>query len=107
MAQPYICIQGKLFIHSLRHIYFLNGVHTRFFTLHLQSAHKNMLDFAAPRNFSPMKLRDRLEPQSYEQRLKETRWERKAETEQVERLSAVLAKKASSAKAKGLPERAA
>ncbi len=37
--------------------------------------------------------------------LKETRGERKAETKQVERLSAVLAKKASSAKAKGLPER--
>ena len=107
MAQPYICIQEKLFIQPLRHIYSLNGVHTRFFTLHLQSAHRNMLDFAAPTNFSPMKLRDRLEPQGYKQRLKETSWERKAETKQVERLSAVLAKKASSAKAKGLLERAA
>jgi hypothetical protein len=55
----------------------------------------------------PMKLRDRLEPQRYEQRLQETRWERKAETKQVERLSAILVKKASSAKAKGIPDRAA
>jgi hypothetical protein len=54
-----------------------------------------------------MKLRDRLEPQRYEQRLQETRWERKAETKQVERLSEILAKKASSAKAKGIPDRAA
>jgi hypothetical protein len=58
-------------------------------------------------HFSPMKLRDRLEPQRYEQRLQETRWERKAETKQVERLSAILVKKASSAKAKGIPDRAA
>jgi hypothetical protein len=49
-----------------------------------------------------MKLRERLEPQNYEQRLQETRLERKAETKRVERLSAVLVKKASSAKAKGV-----
>jgi len=39
-----------------------------------------------------MILRDRLEPQRYKQRLQETRWERKAETKQVERLSAILVK---------------
>src|ERR1017187_5617717 len=109
---------GKvLLIHSLRHIYFLNGVHTesqvirpapaRFFTLYLQSALVRNARLPAARNFSPMKLRDRLEPQRYEQRLQETRWERKAETKQVERLSAILVKKASSAKAKGIPDRAA
>jgi hypothetical protein len=54
-----------------------------------------------------MKLRDRLEPQRYEQRLQETRRERKAETKQVERLSAILVKKGSSAKAKGIPDKAA
>jgi hypothetical protein len=54
-----------------------------------------------------MKLRDRLEPQNYEQRLQETRKEREAETKQVERLSAILVNKASFAKAKGLPDRVA
>ena len=54
-----------------------------------------------------MRLNERLEPQRYEQRLQEIRWERKAETKQVERLSAILVKKASSAKDKGIPDRAA
>jgi hypothetical protein len=40
-----------------------------------------------------MKLRDRLKPQHYEQRLQEIRKEPKAETKQVERLSAILVKK--------------
>jgi hypothetical protein len=51
-----------------------------------------------------MRLHDRLESQCYEQKLQETRTERTAETKQVERLSAILAKKASSTKAKGLPD---
>jgi hypothetical protein len=42
-----------------------------------------------------MRLIERLAPQSYEQRLRETRQERKAETKQVEPLSAALAMKAS------------
>jgi hypothetical protein len=50
-----------------------------------------------------MKLRDRLEPQRYEQRLQETRWERKAETKQVERLSAILVKSGTPLDT-GLPE---
>jgi hypothetical protein len=54
-----------------------------------------------------MRPRKRLEPQQYEQKSQEIREERKAEKKQVERLSAILAKKASSAKAKGLPVRAA
>ena len=54
-----------------------------------------------------MKLRGRLEPQNYEQRLQEIRKERKAEKKQVERLSAILVKKASSAKIKGSTDRAA
>ena len=54
-----------------------------------------------------MKLRDRLEPQNYEQRLQLIRWEREAEKKQVERLSAVLAKKANSITAKKLPGRVA
>ena len=48
-----------------------------------------------------MRLRDRLEPQRYEQRIQHARWERKAETKQVDRLSAILLKKAGS----GNPER--
>jgi hypothetical protein len=40
----------------------------------------------------PMRLRGRLELQHYEQRLLEIRKERKAETKQVERLSAILMK---------------
>ncbi len=66
-----------------------------------------MLHSPAPRNFSPMRLRDRLERQHYEQKLQETRWERKAEIKQVERLSAILVKKAGSAKIKGLTDRVA
>lgn len=54
-----------------------------------------------------MKLRDRLERQHYEQRLQESRKERRAETKQVERLSAILVKKASSATAQRLPGRVA
>jgi len=50
-----------------------------------------------------MRLRDRLEPQRYERRLQEIRWERRTEMKQVERLSAVLAKKTASATATGLP----
>jgi hypothetical protein len=54
-----------------------------------------------------MKLRDRLEPQNYEQRLQYVRSERESEKKQVERLSAILVKKASSATAKKLPGRVA
>jgi hypothetical protein len=54
-----------------------------------------------------MKLHDRLEPQNYEQRLQHLRLERAAEMKQVERLSAILVKKASSAKITGLAGRVA
>jgi hypothetical protein len=54
-----------------------------------------------------MRLRDRWEPQRYEQRNQHVRWERKAETKQVERLSAILMKKARSAKPESLTDRAA
>jgi hypothetical protein len=54
-----------------------------------------------------MKLRDRLEPHNYEQRLQHFRRERAAETKQVERLFAILVKKASSTIAKRLPGRVA
>jgi hypothetical protein len=54
-----------------------------------------------------MKLRGRLETQNYEQRLQYVRWEREAERKQVERLSAVLVKKADSANNKGLTDRVA
>jgi hypothetical protein len=54
-----------------------------------------------------MKLRDRLEPRNYEQRLQRLRWERTAETKQVERLSAILVKRASSTEAKPSPGRVA
>jgi hypothetical protein len=54
-----------------------------------------------------MKLRGRLEPQNYEQRLQEIRKERKAEKKQVERLSAILVKKAKSATAERIPHRVA
>jgi len=54
-----------------------------------------------------MKLRDRLEPQRYEQRLQEIRWERESEKRQVERLCAVLAKKERSAKNESIPARVA
>jgi hypothetical protein len=54
-----------------------------------------------------MRLHDRLEPHNYEQRLQQLRRERTAETKQVERLFAILVKKASSATAKRLPGRVA
>ncbi|MFY9683792.1 MAG: hypothetical protein WA416_17700 [Candidatus Sulfotelmatobacter sp.] len=54
-----------------------------------------------------MKLRGRFESQHYEKTLQEIRKERSAETKQAERLSAILAKKASSGKAEKPPERAA
>ncbi len=54
-----------------------------------------------------MRLHDRFEPQRYEQKSQEIRKERQIETKQAERLSAILAKKANSAKATGLTERAA
>ena len=54
-----------------------------------------------------MRLRDRLEPQRYEQRVQNVRWERKAETKQVERLSAILVKKMSSGQATALSVKAA
>ena len=54
-----------------------------------------------------MKLRDRLEPQRYEQRIQLARWERKAETKQAERLSAILVKKMRSGQAAGLAVKAA
>ena len=54
-----------------------------------------------------MKLRDRLEPLNYEQRLQDTRSERKAETKQAERLSAILVKKVTSVEVKSLPGRVA
>ena len=54
-----------------------------------------------------MKLRGRLEPQNYEQRLQYVRWERESEEKQIERLSAILVKKASSAEPKKLPGRVA
>jgi CDP-glycerol glycerophosphotransferase (TagB/SpsB family) len=60
-----------------------------------------VLDSAILRNSSPVKLRDRSPSQRYEEKLQELRKERKAENKQVERLSSVLAKKASSAKAPG------
>ncbi len=40
-----------------------------------------------------MRLRDGSETRRYEQRLRELRWERKAETKRLERLSAILAKR--------------
>jgi hypothetical protein len=56
-----------------------------------------------------MRLYDRFESRRYEQRLQELRQERSAETKQAERLSAILAKKVSSATAKpnALPDRVA
>ncbi len=54
-----------------------------------------------------MRLRDRLEPQRYEQRIQYVRWEREAETKQVERLSGILVKKMGSRQATGLPVKAA
>ena len=54
-----------------------------------------------------MRLHYRLGPQRYEQTSHEIRKERQAEMKQAERLSAILAKKAISAKAAGLTDRAA
>lgn len=54
-----------------------------------------------------MRLRDKWQPQGYEQSLQEVRLERKAETKRVERLSAILAKKVGSAKSTGAAVRAA
>lgn len=54
-----------------------------------------------------MKLRDKWKPQSYQQSLQEVRWERRTETKQIERLSAILAKKVGSTKSRGAAARAA
>jgi hypothetical protein len=54
-----------------------------------------------------MRLRDRVEPQRYEQRIQHARWERKAETKQVDRLSAILLKKVGSANPERLADEAA
>lgn len=54
-----------------------------------------------------MRPHKRFEPQRYEQKSQEIREERKTEAKRVERLSAILAKKTSSAKAKGFPDKAA
>jgi len=54
-----------------------------------------------------MKLRDKWDPQRYEQSLQEVRWERRAETKRVERLSAILARKVGSAKSTEADVRAA
>jgi len=51
-----------------------------FFTLYLQSAFAKNAKLPATKDLLPMKLRDRLEAQNYEQRLQEIRKERKAET---------------------------
>ena len=50
-----------------------------------------MLD--STKELFPRRLRGRLELQHYEQKLQESRKERKAETKQVERLSAILMKR--------------
>jgi hypothetical protein len=55
----------------------------------------------------PMKLRDKWKPLSYQQSLQEVRRERRAETKQIERLSAILAKKVGSTKSTGAAARAA
>jgi len=54
-----------------------------------------------------MKLRDKSESRSYEQRLQELRWERKIEAKQAQRLYAVLAKKVGSTKSTAAAVRAA
>jgi hypothetical protein len=66
-----------------------------------------MLDFAHSGFYPTMKVRLRPQAQGHEQRLQEIRWERKAETQQIERLSATLVKKAKSSKAKRLADPAA
>lgn len=54
-----------------------------------------------------MKLRDKWEPQRYEETLQEVRSERRTETKQAERLSAILAKKVGSLKSTGAAVRVA
>jgi hypothetical protein len=54
-----------------------------------------------------MRNQDRLELRGYEERLQDSRRERDAEAKRVERLFAILVKKASSAKGKAFPHRAA
>jgi hypothetical protein len=54
-----------------------------------------------------MKLRDKAEPQRYEQRLQDLRRERESEAKQAERLCAVLARKVGSAKSTGAAVRVA
>ncbi|MGA8506108.1 MAG: hypothetical protein WB762_10920 [Candidatus Sulfotelmatobacter sp.] len=54
-----------------------------------------------------MKVRLRPQAQGHEQRLQEIRWERKAETQQIERLCATLVKKVKFSKAKRLADPAA
>jgi len=49
-----------------------------------------------------MRFHERLEPGRYEPRAQERTAERKAETKQAERLSAILAKKADFAKGSGV-----
>jgi hypothetical protein len=56
---------------------------------------------------SPMRLHVSFEPERHEQRSQEIRKERNAETKQAERLSAILAKKARSAKPRSLTDSAA
>jgi hypothetical protein len=73
------------------------------FALYLLSALARNARLPGTKEFLSMKLRYRLEPQNYEQRLQEIRKERNAETKQVERLSAILVKKATYVTAKRLP----
>ncbi len=60
-------------------------------TLSAEGSHRRMLD--STKELPPRRLRGRLELQHYEQTLQEIRKERKAETKQVERLSAILMKR--------------
>jgi len=63
-----------------------------------------MLDSFRQGAWSPkMKLRVRMESQNYEQKFQQLRWERTAEMKQVERLTAILVKKATVATAQRLP----
>jgi len=52
-----------------------------------------------------MRLHERLEPRRYEPRTQERTAERKAEMKQAQRLSAILARKADSAKGNASPDR--
>jgi hypothetical protein len=60
-------------------------------TLSAEGSHRRVLD--STKELLPRRPRGRLELQHYEQRLQEIRKERKAETKQVERLSAILMKR--------------